>query len=159
MSLTPDFLAVILSSGICPAYYELCKQHPLRAGTPAAQASAKAILKAAAGRVSLTQAAGASSVFELGALPKGVSLNFIVQGRTAVETDFAIRIGVNDVCCTFAVACHDAAKAAGLPTPDPPYPRPEFHSLEELIGIFEQLDGLIRKLAAAIPAAAGVLKP
>lgn len=90
MNFDLDFLTAVADSDICSAYYSLCREHPLRIGGPIEKAPATAVLKAAAGRVSLSKLSGPGTVFQLGGLPDNLSLTFIVQSRTRIET---VRIG------------------------------------------------------------------
>lgn len=147
MNFNPDFLAVVEKSGICNAYYALCREHPIRIGAPIEKAPAKAVLKAAEGRVLLSKLSGPGTVFQLGGLPENVALNFIVQSRTTVETDFSVPYKDSQRRGTFAIICNAALEQSKGNIPSPPYPRPESHSIEELLSIFQSFDALIRKLA------------
>lgn len=146
MIFLPGFLAAVSESGICTAYYSLCGEYPLRLNVPLVKAPASAVLKAAAGQVSLAKLVGPGTVFRLDGLPDRVSLNFIIQGRSSVETDFAVPFGDGAQRGTFAILCNAATVAAGLAVPNPPYPRPDFRSIEELVAILSKFEALVRKL-------------
>jgi hypothetical protein len=146
MIFSTAFLAAVNESGICTAYYSLCQDHPLRPNAPLAKTPASAVLKAAAPQVLLTKLGGPGSVFRLDGLPDKMSLNFIIQGRSSVETDFSVPFGDFVQRGTFAILCNAATVAAGLPAPNPPYPRPEFRSMEELVTILGTFDALFRRL-------------
>lgn len=148
MNFNPDFLAAVADSDVCGSYYDLCREHPLRIGAPIEKAPATAVLKAAAGRISLRKLSGPGTVFQLGGLPEGVSLNFIVQSRTTVETDFTVPFKGAQEGGTFAIVCNAALAHTRKSVPNPPYPRPESHSLEELLAIFQSFDALVRRLAS-----------
>jgi|APAra7269097289_1048552.scaffolds.fasta_scaffold07918_1 hypothetical protein len=148
MDYSPDFLSAVAESGICSAYYSLCRDHPLRLDEPLAKAPGAEILRVANGTLQLKSLAGPGTVLQLVGLPEHISLNFIVQGRSSVETDFSVRFGDVIERGTFAVLCNVATTSTGGPVSNPPYPRPNFHSLEELIKIMCRLDTLVRKLGA-----------
>ncbi len=112
---------------------------------PLAKAPAPAVLRASAGKVQLTKLGGPGTVFQLDGLPDHISLNFIVQGRSSVETDFSVPFGGEIQRGTFAILCNAVTAASGA-APNPPYPRPDFRSLEELVTIFGELEVLVRKL-------------
>jgi hypothetical protein len=90
---------------------------------------------------------GPGTGFQLSGLPDGVSLNFIVQSRTTVETDFTVPFKNAQQRGTFAIVCNAALVHHKMSVPTPPYPRPESHSIEELLAVFRGLDALVRKLA------------
>ncbi len=146
MIFLPHFLAAVSESGICSAYYSLCREHPLRLNVPLAKAPASAVLKAATGQVLLKRLDGPGTVFRLDGLPDRVSLNFIIQGRSSVETDFSVSFGDGAQRGTFAILCNAATVAASLAAPNPAYPRPDFRSIEELVTILSKFDALVRKL-------------
>ena len=147
MNFAPEFLALVSNSDVCSSYYALCREHPLRLDVPLAKAPWKDILQAAAGRVPLTRLRDPGRVFQLGGLPHDVSLNFIIQGGGTVETDLVVPWRGTPQRGTFAILCNQATGYSGNPLPDPPYPRPEFHSLDELLIVVQRFDTLIRKLA------------
>jgi hypothetical protein len=148
MTFPDEFLSAVALSEVCTSYYGLCRVHPLRTGAPKAQAPAKEVIKAAAGRVPISKLSGPGSVYRLGGLPAGTSLAFILQGRCTVETDFTVLFRGAQQRGTFAILCKDASAYGGQALATPPYPRPNFYSLEELLGIFHELDVLVRKLAS-----------
>ena len=146
MTLMSEFLATVAASDICRSYYALCHEHPLRPEMAKENAAAKQVLDAAAGLVPLEKLRGPGSAYRLLSLPNGISLNFIIQGRSAIETDFTVPFSGTCQRGTFAILCNAASTINGGPAPRPPYPRPTFHSLDELIAIFRQFDGLVRRL-------------
>lgn len=148
MNFPDEFLAAVALSDVCTSYYGLCQMHPLRIGAPKVQAPAKEVIKAAAGRVALSKLRGPGSVYRLGGLPTGTSLACILQGRCTVETDFTVLFRETQQRGTFAVLCKDASAYSGQASATLPYPRPNFYDLEELLGIFRELDVLVRKLAS-----------
>ncbi len=150
MNFAPEFLAFVSNSDVCSEYYALCREHPLRIDVPLAKAPWREILRAAAGRVPLTKLGGPGTVVRLGGLPEGVSLDFIIQGRSTVDTIFDVPWRGQSECGRFAILCNLSTECSGNPLPDPPYPRPEFHSLDELLTILQRFDTLIRKLAAVV---------
>ena len=78
-------------------------------------------------------------------MPDDASLSFIIQGRGFVETSFSLRFGDGEAHGTFATLCNAATVYGNAPAPRPPYPRPEFRSIEELLEIFERLSDLFRE--------------
>ena len=148
MNFAPEFLSAVAASNICSSYYDLCNKHPLRIDAPPAKSPFKEVLKAAVGRVQLTKLSGPGTVYQLDGLPDGVALNFIVQGRSTVETDFVVPYKETKEGGTFAILCNAALAHSGQALPTPPYPRPQFCSLDELLVIFQSFDGLVRNLAS-----------
>ncbi|MCH1926809.1 hypothetical protein L9G74_18185 [Shewanella sp. C32] len=125
--------------GLADKYYGICDQHPLRIGEPIEKMPYKEVLKAAEGLIDIKKLKGPGTCYEVVGLPETVFLRFIVQGRTRVETHFGLS-GVH--VHSFAAMCLAAKEAAGKDRPKPPYPRPEAHSLDELIQVFTQLKNL-----------------
>jgi hypothetical protein len=148
MNFPHEFLSAVALSDVCTSYYGLCQMHPLRTGAPKVQAPAKEVIKAAAGRVALTKLGGPGSAYLLGGLPAGTSLAFILQGRCTVETDFTVLFRGVQQRGTFSILCKDASAYGGQVLANPPYPRPNFYALEELLDIFYELDVLVRKIAS-----------
>lgn len=89
---------------------------------------------------------GPGSIYRLLYLPDGVALNVIIQQRTTVETHFSIPPEEAALTGTLAILCKEILENSGEPAHSPLYPRPTFHSEEELISILRGLDQLVRKL-------------
>ena len=147
MSYSKDVLGAAIHAGTARAYYKLCAEHPIILGTNVKKVPYKEILSAADGVVPLTKIAGPGTVFRLGGLPAGVSLDFIIQGGGSVETHFAIGQAGHEQHGTFAVLCNEAIRHAGQPIPVPPYPRPICSSATELVSVFYTLQQLILALS------------
>ncbi len=77
-------------------------------------------------------------------MPDGSSLNFIIQGHSSVEASFSFRYENGEVRGTFATLCNATMAHGNVPARKPPYPRPEFRSIEELLKILERLSDLFR---------------
>ena len=152
MDFSRGFLHTLISSGACDAYYSICEQHPLRPGNTRSAFSAAAVLEAAKGVVSVSRLRGPGSVYQLDGLPDGMALNFILQ-RGGLETDFTVPSAEGTQRGTFAIACHAASVEAGRTPRNPPYPRPEFLSIDELVAIFAKLDSLVRRLSISLECA------
>jgi hypothetical protein len=150
MNFTPEILAAAIHEGICDAYYKLCEEHPFVPGANNEKARYKDVLMAAEGTVQLTRLGGPGTVFGAGGLPDGLSLNFIIQSGNSVETHFIIRGAGNEQQGTFATLCNDALRYAGLPPPNPAYPRPVCSSTTELVGAFRALQELAITLFGAL---------
>jgi hypothetical protein len=133
------FLTAVDAAGICDRYYGVCAEHPFRPGPPQGSISAKTVIDAARGAVPLRKLQGPGTVFQLDDLPAGLALNFIIQSRTTVETDFSVLRQGQQERGTFAVLCHAALGSTGHPFHNPPYPRPMFSSVQELIAIMQKL--------------------
>lgn len=148
---TPDFLAAIAATDFAPRYYELCRQHPLRLGVPACKAPAADLLRVARMAGPATKMPGPGRPFGFG-LPGGPAAGefvFVIQGRTTVEAHFAVPFRGGQAANTFAVLASDVRRLQGEPPHDPPYPRPEFHTLEELAGVLAEVYRLGCLVAAA----------
>ena len=141
MEVNPDFLAAVAATDYAPRYYELCRQHPLRLDAPACKAPAADVLRVAraAGPANRLPGPGRPFGFELPGEPPAGELVFVIQGRTTVETHFAVPFRSVQVAGTFAILALDVLGLRGEPPPSPPYPRPEFHSLEELAEVLAEV--------------------
>lgn len=147
MNFTPDFLSLVTRCGTSARYYEICAEHPFRLEEPPSPARATEIIAAAGGRMHLSKLPGPGTVLQLHDLLPGVALRFILQGRRSVETDFSIKFGAGIERGTLAVLSHAATLHSGVEPNRPPYPRPEFHSIDELLAIFQTLEILVNDIA------------
>ena len=145
MNFSPGLLSTVWSSRICGAYYDLCSRHPPRPEVVPVRTTTRDILKMAECRLSISKLSGPGSTFQMGDMPDGASLSFIIQGRSSVETGFSLRFEDGEVRGTFATLCNAAMAYGSAPAPRPPYPRPEFRSIEELLDILERLSDLFRE--------------
>ena len=78
-------------------------------------------------------------------LPGGLTdseLTFVIQNRTTVETHFAVPFRGAQAASTFAILALDATRIRGEQPPTPPYPRPQFHTLDELAAILAEVYSL-----------------
>ncbi|MCD1649748.1 hypothetical protein [Marinobacter adhaerens] len=132
----------IESLGLTDKYYDLCNEYPLRVGTPVEKMSSREVLKAADGRVSIQKLKGPGTCYEVQDIPDSVLLRFIIQSRTRVETHLQVQGLEREYVSSFATLCLAAREAAGKERPTPPYPRPEVHSVNELIEVFTRLRDL-----------------
>lgn len=147
MDFSPEFLSLAMQSGACAHYYAICAEHPMRLGEGFSPAKASEIIKAAKGRMNLSKLAGPGTVLQLNELRQGAMLRFLLQGRCCVETDFSVTFNSSIQRGTLAVLCHAALLQAGAEAHSPPYPRPEFHSMDELFEVFQKLGELAIVLA------------
>lgn len=147
MNFTPDFLSFVTRCGASARYYEICVEHPLRLEERPLAVRAPEIVAAAGGRMNLSKLPGPGTVLQLHELMPGVTLRFILQGRRSVETDFSVTFGAGTERGTLAVLSHAAALYSGAEPHRPPYPRPEFHSMDELLAIFQKLGILVNDIA------------
>jgi hypothetical protein len=139
-------LSNVWSSHICGAYYDLCHAHPPRPEVVPIRATARDVLKMAEGRLSISKQSGHGTTFQVGDMPNGSSLNFIIHGYSAVEASFSLLFEKGEVRGTFATLCNAATAYGNAPAHNPPYPRPEFRSIEELLETLEHLSDLFREL-------------
>jgi hypothetical protein len=146
-----EFLATIAATDFAPRYYELCRLHPLQLDAPACKAPAADVLRVArlAGPATKLPGPGRPFGFELPGGPCAGELVFVIQGRTTVEAHFAVPFRGGQAASTFAVLALDVRGLRGEPPPSPPYPRPEFHSLEELAAVLAEVYSLGCLVAAA----------
>ena len=145
-----DQFQKIESFGLADKYYDICRQHPLRIGEPIEKMPFKEVLKAAEGKVDIKKLKGPGTCYEAQGLPESILLRFIVQSRTTVETHFELSSVKKEYVASFATMCFAAKEAAGKEKPNPPYPRPEAHSLSELIQVFKQLRDLALEFERSI---------
>jgi hypothetical protein len=148
MNFTPRFLSHVSLSGVCARYYEICSEHPSRLDEPLSRVRATEIVTAATGRLSLSKLPGPGTVLQLDGLLPSVMLRFILQGRCSVETDFSVNFDERVERGTLAVLAHAALLHSGAEALRPPYPRPEFHSIDELLVIFQKLGNLANAIAS-----------
>jgi hypothetical protein len=144
------FLKTAIEVGTHESYYALCDAHPLRSGTPKIGVSAKNVMAATSGLIQLEKLSGPGSVYKLLALPEGVGLNFIIQGREIVETHFRINTAGIAEEGSFVVLSKDLLQVSGCENRTPPYPRPAFYSMDEFVDILQGFDLMIRKLERSI---------
>jgi hypothetical protein len=137
-----DQFQKIESCGLADKYYDICNQHQLRIGESIEKMPFKEVLKAAEGKIDIQKLKGPGICYEVHGLPESVLLRFIVQSRTTVETHFELSNVKKEYVASFATMCLAAKEAAGRAKPIPPYPRPQAHTLNELIQVFLQLKDL-----------------
>lgn len=147
MNFTPNFLSFVTRCRTSARYYEICAEHPLRLDERPSSVRATEIVAAAGGRMNLSKLPGPGTVLQLHEMLPGVMLRFILQGRRSVETDFSVTFGSGTERGTLAVLSHAAALHSGVEPHRPPYPRPEFHSMDELLAIFQKLGILVNDVA------------
>ena len=140
----------IESLGLADKYYELCNQHPLRIGEPIEKMPFRDVLKAAEGKIDIIKLKAPGTCYEVQELPESVLLRFIVQSRTTVETHFELSSVKKEYVASFATMCLAAKEASAKEKPNPPYPRPQAHSLSELIKVFVELRDLALEFDRAI---------
>lgn len=138
------------SLGLPDEYYEVCEQHPMRIGEPIEKMPYKEILKTAEGKIELKKLKGPGTCFEVIGLPYSVSLSFVIQSRTGVEAHIKFSTFEKEYLHSFATFSFAAKEAAAKEKPKPPYPRPQAHSLAEVIEVFVKLKGLALKFNEAI---------
>src|SRR4051794_8817930 len=63
VGISPEFLAAVAATDFAPRYYELCRRHPLRLDTPACNAPAADILRAARAAGPATKFSGPGRAF------------------------------------------------------------------------------------------------
>lgn len=143
MNLEDSLLDTAYAAGVTKQYYELCEKFQFGAGAPYKKVPFKAVLATASGRIDLSKLPGPGTVFQLGGLPAGLSLNFIVQSGGTVETDFCLSVGSETVRSTLALFCNTCLKNQGLPPPSPAYPRPICSSAENMVVVFESLKEIV----------------
>ena len=132
--------------GLCNKYYQICKDHPIRIGEPIEKMPARSILKKAEENIELIKLKGPGSVYSVAGLPEGLELNYIIQSRTSVETSIHLNKLEKKGLGTFAILCLEIKENTSGNKPNPPYPRPHAHTLDELIEVFIKL----KKLAIEI---------
>lgn len=145
-----DQLQKIESLGLANQYYEICAEHPLRIGEAIEKMPARDVLDTAANKIDITRLKGPGSCYEVQGLPESVLLRFIIQSRTSIETHFELASVNEEHVGSFATLCLASKESAGKKLPDPPYPRPEAHSLSELIEVFMKLKKLALEIDRAI---------
>lgn len=135
----------------CNAYYKVCDRYPLRPGHPIESMSSRALLAAVNGTLALKKLPGPGTVYALSDLPNGLSLNFIIQSRTTVETHLILDSIQGPEAATLAILSLETLKQNSQPSPNPPYPRPQVYSLAELIACM----GALRAVAISVHGAVG----
>jgi hypothetical protein len=144
MEANSDFVAAIAATDFAPRYYDLCRRHPPRFDIPACKAPANEVLRVARLAGAAVRLAGSSRSFgfELPGDQAASEFIFVIQGRTTVEVGFAFPFQGGEVASTFAILASDVSVMRGEPLLNPPYPRPEFHSLEELATVLDEVYSL-----------------
>jgi len=134
MEFDPNFLEAVAATGFARQYAQLCSQHPLRLDMSPCRAPASHVLRVARpiGPVEKLPGPARAFRFELPWDRPGSNLEFIIQGGTTVEVGFSVWFRGFQVLGTFAILALAVVKSQGGEAPNPPCPRPEFHSIEEL---------------------------
>lgn len=140
------FLSAAADAGIHTAYYALCHAHPLRLDQPSISTSARNVLGAVTDGVQLEKLRGPGSVYRILALPEGVALNVIIQGRDIIETHFRVVCAEYAEEGSFAILSRELMLFTATASTMPPYPRPAFYSMAELFDILQAFDHLTREL-------------
>lgn len=150
MNYAPILLEAANSAGICSAYYKLCNEFPFTPGVCNKKLPHKEILAAADRNIPLSKLAGPGTVLSVEGLPNGVSLVVVVQTGGSIETGFSIQHAHQENKGTFAILCNEARKFAGLPVPNPAYPRPICATAAEMTTVFVRLKELTLAFANAV---------
>jgi hypothetical protein len=150
MNYTPELLIAANQADTCRAYYVLCDAYRFSPGSFNKKIPYKETLAAAAGKIVLSKLSGPGTVFQVGDLPLGIKLNFIIQSGGTVETDLSVFSAQHEYRGTFAILCNEATQHAGLPIPNPAYPRPVCSSANEMVTVFVCLRDFSIRLASAL---------
>lgn len=142
---TDSFLKMIANSAICDEYYRICDAYRTDPTEPV-KINARAILKAASERINLRKLEGPGISYEVGGLSEMAELRFILQKAGSVETFFSVQYEDAIQSGRFPILCNLALSNDGRPIPNPPYPKPVYASIEELIAVFQELSALMRTL-------------
>ena len=151
-----QFYSAVGATDFAQRYYALCCKYPLRDQSPCKLPTKQVRRVLVASGCDPSAWNSTSRAYEQvqtsGA--RTLSNGFRVHGRTTVEFDFCVE-GLSDdrVGGSFAAVARHATLCKGGPVPDPPYPRPEFHSTEELEIIITEcmaLGDLLSRTAADI---------
>jgi len=108
------------------------------------------------GRVPQWDARDKSYNFDRNLTVGTMHLGFVVRDdRMSFEIWFTLETPQGEIGSNYAVIAHESAKLAGKTVPNPPYPRPEFHSQDELRLILADCFGLSDILTDVIERCAG----
>jgi hypothetical protein len=146
-----EFYTAVSASDFSDRYYALCRQFPVRDISPCLLSNDTiSTVLSALGRTTHRDARdnsyGYDQVYKHGKLHVG----FIIQKQTMLEYWFWVDQNDQRTGSNYAVIAYEAAKLAGKATPQPPYPRPEFHSVDELQLILAELFDLADELLAIL---------
>lgn len=142
---TDDFLKLIGDANICKDYYRICSAHQIDP-VERVNINAQAVLAAAAGKVLVKKIKDPAIVYELQSLPLDASLLFVLKASGDVDALFSVLFRGEEQSGSFASLCNRALNAKGLPVPNPPFIKPVYASLNELIVVFQELSGLMLNL-------------
>jgi hypothetical protein len=133
MMIEQDFYKAIGVTDFLERYYSLCKRYSQYVSSPCQYSKRDVVeILSEMGRTPSWDARDKSYSFDRDIQQGKLHIGFVIQGRTTLEFWFWLE-GPNDpVGENFAVIAHTATKFAGKKIPDPPYPRPLFHNLNEL---------------------------
>ncbi len=142
---TDDFLSIVGDSGICEEYYRICFAHQTDP-VERIKINARDVLAAAAGKIPLTKVKDPAIMYELGNLPPNTELAFVLKSSGDVDALFSVQFKGEMQSGGFASLCNRTLNAKGLPAPTPPFIKPVYASIEELIVVFQELSALMRTL-------------
>lgn len=142
--LSQRLISALVATDFANQYYAFCQLYPYR-NEPACKCPHPEVLKALEGLGEVKKLGGPGRVYvvRIPGQNAGMEFGFVIQGQgTSVEaclnfTDSEQVSGGN-----FVIMAFDAIKAEGKVMPNPPYPRPSFHSpseLREIVGFLLEL--------------------
>jgi hypothetical protein len=142
------FYAALRETDFSERYYALCNRYPIR-DIPLFPLSAGTVAKLLVeiGRTAKRDSRDRSYNCEYTLQRGSCHFGFVIQNKAIVEFWFWLEASGRRIGSNYAVLACESAKLKRATVPEPPYPRPEFHSLEELRLIltecFDLADGLL----------------
>ncbi len=146
-----QFYTAVGSSEFSERYYTLCRRFPARAIPPCTFGKGTmAELLSQLGRTTQCDARDNSYNYSRGVKRGTLHVGFVVQKQAVLEFWFWIELPDRRLGSNYAVIAYESAKLMGRLLPQPPYPRPEFHSLDELRCILTECFDLADQLTSVV---------
>jgi len=148
----PDVLAALSSIDLDGRYYRLCDAHRYSTDPrPKYTTAAVRKLLRSLERVPVAETGGRAFEFSAAVGSRTLAAGLIIQGRSVVEFWWSWESPSGPIGDTMAVSAKSVAEHAGRSVPTPPYPRPEFSTVEELEIILRELFSLAEAACLVVP--------
>lgn len=136
------FLQAIVTAGLHQQYYQICKGHPANhAGK--VKVAVRDVLEAAKDRVSIKKLKGPSLTYVFDDIAEGYELRAVLYLTGAVQVSFSAYYRGKQQAGPLTMLAHHATLVTSGSEPNPPYQRPDYRSVDELIAIFEEIQKLM----------------
>ncbi len=137
------FYGAVASADFATRYYGLCSRFPIR-GIPGCKCTKADVMRILAGMARIAGWCSKDNSYstEVKLRTGVIHIGFVVQKGNMVEFWFWVEQANQPLGSNYAVIAFEATKALKGATPNPPYPRPCFYTLDDLRDVLAELFGL-----------------